>query len=161
MPANKISFRPLEEKDKKDIYAIFHPSEGVQVEKQGYLMLGLEEMSEDKLYERMIKSGTEAMVRNDTEFIGLIETTPYSDDALEIKTAAIINETIDVKESELSSQKYIIKALKKYGAKRMVLEVSKDNNFVIKHLLASGYKVISTINNTITFEFDFSKFNKR
>ncbi|QHX36233.1 hypothetical protein STIUS_v1c06790 [Spiroplasma sp. TIUS-1] len=157
---NKISFSKVEQKYKKDIYSLFHPSEEMVIEKSAYSMLGLEEMDEDQLFERMISSKTELILKDNSQFVGLIETIPYKEDALEIRIASIIYEDANVKETEAATQKYIIKALKKHGAKRMILEVSKDNNLMIEHLLGSGYKVISTINNSITFEFDFSKFNK-
>lgn len=160
---NKITFRKAEKKDKKDIYGLFHADKksGVHIENSSFAMLGLETMNEDQLIERMIKCETEVVFRNKQEFLGIIEIVPYSDDALELRSANYIFGNIDPVDSEAATQEYIIGALKIHGAKRIILEVSKENNIMITHLLGAGYRVISTINNTITFEFDFSKFNQK
>ncbi|WP_338983473.1 hypothetical protein [Spiroplasma endosymbiont of Othius punctulatus] len=158
MGTHKITFRKLVESDKKNLSGLFGKSS--KADTSAYAIFELDQLSEDDLFKRMANLNVEVITRDDSLFLGIIEMVPYENNGLELRTVVIQDDNIDPKESEIATEKYIIKALKKHGATRIIISIEKTQDATINHLLSSGYKVVSTINNIITFEFDFGKFNK-
>ncbi|WP_338983475.1 hypothetical protein [Spiroplasma endosymbiont of Othius punctulatus] len=156
---NKITYRKVEEQDKKDLFNIFH-EDNSDIVRFSYSMLGLDKLTDIELLERMIKVDAEIILR-EGKFLGVIETTPYDSDSIEIRLAMEKFDHVDQRESEAATEKFILKQLEKHGVSRIIIEVHKQFDLAIKHLLSAGYKVVSTINDAVTFEFDFKKLNKK
>ncbi|WP_338983471.1 hypothetical protein [Spiroplasma endosymbiont of Othius punctulatus] len=161
MPKQAINFRDIEEKDKEEIFYLFKDENDHKIENTSYSMLGLNKLNEDKLYTRMINAGAQVIVASG-KVVGIIEVVPYDEDALELRIAIIIGLRETIEEDEWSDvvDRYIIAILKKYGVKRIIMEVSKKGDKTITYLLDSGFRVISTINDSISLEFDYTKFNQ-
>lgn len=156
----KIKIREIKSKDKPNIFKVFR-KDAEHVENYSYSMLGLSELNENDLYERMVKAGAVVIELNETKFLGIIEVVPYEYGALEVRSALLITNELEMSEIQRSTKEFIINTLQTNGAKRIITEVSVKSDVIIGYLIKSGYKVVSIINDTMTMEFDYSIFNKK
>lgn len=155
----KVNIRKVEEKDKKFLHEIIGLDDS-KVEKASFNMLGLELLNQDELLARMIKADARIFDVDGKYPFAVIEVVPYEKDTLEVRMISLINKTGEDRISQITTEKFIIDLLEEHGAKRVIMEVSLKSSVIIKNLIASGYRVISIINETVTLEFDYTNLNK-